>query len=164
MGSLLLTSVDLEFHLVTDGRHYEIFYNCIFLLKMTNFSPSMHGCPLLCSSPSHLSCILQLSLQSRVTLPIPIVLSQRLTGALLSFSMCYADYFTMKIIIREEHMVLIQTGVCIWSWCKQTRFGLRDSHHLANSKYFGSLPALLGVYGRLAVDFNSVRLKWNRIL
>lgn len=90
-------SVALEFHSVTGGRHCETFSNCIFFFNMTNFSLSMHGSPLLCPSPSHPSCILQPLLLSRVTLPLPVVLSQRLTGALLSFSMCYADYFTMKI-------------------------------------------------------------------
>jgi len=97
MGGLLLTSVELEFHSVTGDRHCEIFSNCIFLLNMTNFSLSMHGFPLLCPSPSHLSCVLQLSLRSRVILPLHMVLSQCLTGVLLSFSMRYADYFTMKI-------------------------------------------------------------------
>lgn len=97
MGGLLLTSVELEFHSVTGGRHCKICSNCIWLLNMTNFSLSMCGSPLLCPSSSHLSCVPQPSLQSRVTLLLPMVLSQHLTGALLSFSVRYADYFTMKI-------------------------------------------------------------------
>lgn len=69
---------------------------------MINISLSMHGSPLLCPRPSYLSCVLQPSLESSVTLLLPIVLSQHLTGALLTFSMYYADYFTMKIYNLER--------------------------------------------------------------
>lgn len=97
MGGLLLTSVELEFHSVSDGRHCEIFSNGICLLNMTKFLPSTHGFPFLCSTSSFLTCAVQPWLRSRASLPLSRVLSQRLTGTLLSFSIHYAAYFTMKI-------------------------------------------------------------------
>lgn len=109
MGGLLLTSVELEFHLVSGGRYCEMFSNCIFLLYTTNFLPSIPASPLLCSTPSSLSCAVQPWLQSRATFSLSRALSQHLTGTLLSFSIHYAAYFTMKI-----HNL----GKSIWFWFK----------------------------------------------
>lgn len=97
MGGLQLTSVELEFHLVSGGRYCEMFSNCICLLNTTNFLPSTPASPLLSSTPSFLSCAVQPWLQSRTTLSFSKALSQHLTGTLLSFRIHYAAYFTMKI-------------------------------------------------------------------